>query len=390
MLLAAASGMSSAFAGAAPSEWREWRGAHYRIEADGNLSCYSENGRNCKRGAHVVVDDTKAVPLVCGRAHRAVWPSTGYEKPGHWCNVAHANLFAVWHDYTLLGHRGELSKNARGDTMCRSTDGVTCQLRTASDKDMPAGSQPSSATSMTSGEIRPLVCGEALKRRLGISGYDDPAHWCNLPEIVARWVDPPPTEGGHRPVENGVASGWIFKDTLLPMPFLRVEEQPLWVAKVRSWAYHDQAAIDVSDGDHSLLSIKLPGMGVRKAPLGSDLDTVLHIGEEQPRTLRKLNHYGMRRHVFSFQVLADRSARFKRSSQMVIPLGSRASEGPWAPEHEEFSVNLPEGWGRSPTDDHKMVFRLYVDNAAYPGADREDLTEVEEFIVAKRRVRPAE
>ena len=393
-LLAVACAWLSASANPLPSEWKEWRGFHYRVEADGNFSCYSENGRDCRWGLTAIDPIKAARPLVCGSAHRAVWPSTGYERPGHWCNVAYANLFAVWHDYTLLGHRGELSKNARGDTMCRSLDGVTCQLLNASNADPLAGGGSPSAPSTATAEIQPLVCGAALQRRLGITGYDDPGHWCNLPEIVARWVAPPPTGGAHGPMDNGGDTGWLYKDTLLPMPSLTVDEGPLWIAKIRTWSYHAYAAIDISRGDDSLVAVSLGGIDHRTEPVGSNPDTVLHVGGAKDAItpveykLRRFDDAGLRRHVFSFQVQGNRRAIFRRSSQMIIP--SRASSsGPWAPEHDTFTVDLPADWGRSTAGGKETTFRLYVDNTSHP-TTRSSLTEVEELVVAKKRVRPAD
>lgn len=392
-LLIVACALPPASAVPLPSEWKEWRGIHYRVEADGNFSCYSENGRNCRRGLPAL-DSTRARPLVCGAAHRAVWPSTGYERPGHWCNVAYANLFAVWHDYALLGHRGQLSKNARGDTMCHSFDGVSCHLRGPSNADLPAGVEPSPAPSTA--EIRPLVCGAALKQRQGISGYDDPAHWCNLPEIVARWVNPPPTDGAHGPVGNGedTGVGWTYKDTKLPLPALTVDEKPMWIAKIRTWAYHDYASIDISRDDDILMSVTLRGMGHRSEPAGANPDTVLHLGGATDALtpgeykLKRFDEYGLSRHVFSFEVQDKGRALFKRKFQMLIPIASNSS-GPWLPEHEEFTVNLPADWGRSAAGSKEPAFRLYVDNGSHP-TDRSSLTEIEELVVARRRVRPAD
>jgi hypothetical protein len=34
------------------------------------------------------IDFSRLRPLVCGAAHRAVWGSTGFEDPKHWCNLA--------------------------------------------------------------------------------------------------------------------------------------------------------------------------------------------------------------------------------------------------------------------------------------------------------------
>ncbi|KAI1692007.1 hypothetical protein Ddc_23906 [Ditylenchus destructor] len=170
-------------------------GQSYRLEHDGNLSCYSEDGVNCKTGGPST-DLVAHRPLTCGAAHLQHWSLTGYDTADHWCNTAHANLFAQWQDHTLLGHPGMLAKNARGDTMCLSYDGLQCErieapmaldLKAAHFHDSHA--HPSAPTG---GNIRPLVCGAPHAQRYGHRGYDAPGHWCDTPEIVARWLHPDP------------------------------------------------------------------------------------------------------------------------------------------------------------------------------------------------------
>ena len=159
-----------------PSAWLAFNNQFYRIESDGNFSCYSEDGVNCKRG-EPAVDSTRIQPLVCGLDHQAKYGITGYDTAGHWCNEAHANLFADWQSYHFLGHAGFLSANANGDPMCLSTDNTNCRW------DWTSTARPAVGT------VRPVVCGKALLRSSwGISGYEEahPGHWCQTPSLVAK------------------------------------------------------------------------------------------------------------------------------------------------------------------------------------------------------------
>jgi hypothetical protein len=78
-----------------------------RMSSSGHPECASINGKKCLRatwglvkGAKTCGDmaarlnrDSKAagqplVPLQCGPKHLQAWTITGYDQPGHWCNVA--------------------------------------------------------------------------------------------------------------------------------------------------------------------------------------------------------------------------------------------------------------------------------------------------------------
>ena len=60
----------------------------FTIMPDGNTACASYDAAQCLWGiAYDQIDFTKVKPLVCGDGHRAVWGSTGYEDPKHWCNL---------------------------------------------------------------------------------------------------------------------------------------------------------------------------------------------------------------------------------------------------------------------------------------------------------------
>jgi hypothetical protein len=61
----------------------------FSIMPDGNPACASYNGSSCLWGvSYEQIDFPRLKPLVCGEAHRALWRTTGYENPSHWCSLA--------------------------------------------------------------------------------------------------------------------------------------------------------------------------------------------------------------------------------------------------------------------------------------------------------------
>lgn len=167
---------AAAGSSAQPSAWKVFEGQSFRLESDGNLSCYSEDGQHCKPGTPSD-DETLVKPLACGPGYAARYDgATGYDQPNHWCNVVYANLFATWRDYEMLGYPVLLSKTPNNDTMCMSSDGTNCEW--GRQKGEPAPGRP----------IVPVVCGKALlETKWRITGYEPslPGHWCQSPEIVA-------------------------------------------------------------------------------------------------------------------------------------------------------------------------------------------------------------
>jgi hypothetical protein len=156
--------------------WKAWKGQLYRLEADGNVSCYSEDGQTCQPGES---PGTGARPLTCGADMKTRTGGSGYDQQAHWCNTAYANLFATWRNYQLQGVDLLLSETPEGDLMCGSTDGRSC---------MPAGEHHARPGKV---EFKPLVCGPAMSAALGESGYgpDSQQQWCRTPvEIVSRWT----------------------------------------------------------------------------------------------------------------------------------------------------------------------------------------------------------
>jgi hypothetical protein len=155
------------------TEWRLFEGVHYRLETDGNVSCYSINGRDCRPGEP---DPRQARPLVCGAAHRDSWKVTGYDDNSHWCNRVYANVFAKWENYGALGFNALLAMNPEGHMMCATSADGTCKLDDERRKPTPEE------------KIEPLVCGAAHQARFNTTGYEreTPANWCKAPLIVAR------------------------------------------------------------------------------------------------------------------------------------------------------------------------------------------------------------
>ncbi|MFS8980787.1 toll/interleukin-1 receptor domain-containing protein [Cupriavidus necator] len=60
----------------------------FTIMPSGDPACMSYNGASCLWGLEYKdVDFTQVKPLVCGDPHNAVWGSTGYDNPKHWCSL---------------------------------------------------------------------------------------------------------------------------------------------------------------------------------------------------------------------------------------------------------------------------------------------------------------
>lgn len=202
-----------------PTEWKPWNGRHYRLEADGHLSCYSENSSKSKCSINAP-DPAKAQPVRCndprwgGKKHKR----TGYERADHWCNTAYANLFAEWKSYKPLGFDMQLATTPRGDVMCKSQDGTTCLPA-----DAPAPVNP----------IDPLVCGNLFKQRMGgpSTGYDDPKHWCSSPEFVIQPFDKPTINAGEYPA-YGFGGPSSFKSRVI-MPAWKAKEAPIWLFRIK-------------------------------------------------------------------------------------------------------------------------------------------------------------
>ncbi|WP_431288211.1 hypothetical protein [Roseateles chitinivorans] len=211
-------------AAAAQGGWREWNGRHYRIDAQGDLSCRSRDGVQCAGpgdrpqkkpstlsesfGFHLLFHDlydqgeyAEWKSLSCGDEHRKHYGVSGYESADHWCNAAHAALFAKWTDYRPLGLDMLLSTTAEGHVMCHSFDGVNCARpadvelkRREAEKPVPCrkGGLNFLGVGIHAGlcpgpglpPVKALICGEHHRSVWGIDGYKSSGHWCRAPEIV--------------------------------------------------------------------------------------------------------------------------------------------------------------------------------------------------------------
>ena len=56
---------------------------------------------------------------------------------------------------------------SRGDPACVSYDGASCLWGTTINQ-------------IDFSKLKPLVCGNPHKARWGVTGYEDPKHWCSL------------------------------------------------------------------------------------------------------------------------------------------------------------------------------------------------------------------
>ncbi|ETV89962.1 hypothetical protein H310_15199, partial [Aphanomyces invadans] len=71
----------------------------FSIAKDGNVQCWSDNGRDCAWSADckslVASGAQPKMPLVCGCMHKDVYGMTGYDQPTHWCSTAKQLLGAT-------------------------------------------------------------------------------------------------------------------------------------------------------------------------------------------------------------------------------------------------------------------------------------------------------
>lgn len=59
----------------------------------GDVECQSTDGKNCQWGkCPNTTPDSNNNPLVCGAMHKALYGITGYDTPGHWCNVGMSSI----------------------------------------------------------------------------------------------------------------------------------------------------------------------------------------------------------------------------------------------------------------------------------------------------------
>lgn len=203
---------------------------YYRLEANGRMSCYSQNGVSCATGAPAA-DQTRWLPRICTPADALV--QTPAAQAPH-CNRVYAALFADWKDHRVMGFKGLLANDMFGDTMCWSEDSQTCnsQART------PTG---------TAG--RPIVCGAAHQARWGITGYDQQGHWCNTPRIVYEF------KGKPLPFRQDLAGTGlpVIAHYAFPVPAWNASDEPRIAARLlqtRGQPFQAELMLPVRTVDH--------------------------------------------------------------------------------------------------------------------------------------------
>lgn len=240
----------------APHRWEPWRGANVRLEANGQLSCYSNNGKDCVWGGSIADANAPgtppATPLFCGATHESSWQLNGYNDARaeyHWCRSAYATLYAKWQDFTSLGYPYLLSETPEGDTMCYSTDSKTCT---------PAkDAKPDRKT-----EVRPLVCGKHLKFLHGATGYEegDGDDWCRSPRIVLQARDV--KLGKYCPTWQACYSYWSHG--------------------VSAWAIDDQPALIVRGTRKVAEELQLVGgVFAQKGPIWGDVELGMLVSDHR-------------------------------------------------------------------------------------------------------------
>ncbi len=85
-------------------------------------------------------------------AHRARWPSYNFPPPN-----GGSMVFTIMPD---------------GNPACASYNGASCLWGLSYEQ-------------IDFARLKPLVCGEALRARWGVTGYEDPKHWCSLARRVS-------------------------------------------------------------------------------------------------------------------------------------------------------------------------------------------------------------
>ncbi|KAF0695111.1 hypothetical protein As57867_014004, partial [Aphanomyces stellatus] len=189
---------------AAPAKWTcipkytaPMKGAN-----DGNIECWLNNSKDCLTGqncaALVASNAEPKAPLVCGCKHLAVWGSTGYNNPRHWCNAAKAALGATPTNEACTSAPTPVPTPTLETTPTPTTtpiskwscvNGFSFPMKIASDDNIECWSNngrecyvSANCAAVASSNTKPpttLVCGCKLLALLGYTGYNDPNHWCN-------------------------------------------------------------------------------------------------------------------------------------------------------------------------------------------------------------------
>ncbi|MFM8623056.1 MAG: alpha/beta fold hydrolase [Betaproteobacteria bacterium] len=138
------------------------------ISQDGRHPIWKANEDDCRGLADH--PPSQVMPLTCGSAHRAVWGGTGYDTEGHWCKFGRDRL-NDWQCRPFGSKFAPMRKNAQGDVQALSKNAYNVEAFDKPELCLQAIHQ-------RPGDLNPVTCGEAHKRQFGITGYENPDHWC--------------------------------------------------------------------------------------------------------------------------------------------------------------------------------------------------------------------
>ena len=224
-----------------PTAWTPWQGHHYRLEADGQFACLSEDGKHCSIAAPGTV---KAVPLRCDSLRKG----TGSAGP----------------TYEGNGHRLMLSTTPRGDRMCLSEDGTQC---------LPGSPTPGAA-------LNPLVCGRPMKKTQvfgSIHAPTDPRHWCQSDRVLFSSARPA--------LSADVMGGFRRCSATLATPGWRRNDAIDWIVRLRPGVRFaassvSQTTLTVSGGDWSAQAEVAHGGGGLVSVAGASRELLVEAPEE--------------------------------------------------------------------------------------------------------------
>lgn len=180
-----------------------------QLNADGDAQCMAKDGRNClwassKAECENIVATNRANelhPLACGAAHAKFHNnSTGYDHPGHWCNVGQklpgvTRWVCVTPTDNASGQYVAVQRNINDDIQCMASDGINCIWSTSK-----AECEALVASKHKDVALQPLACGaQHAKANQNKTGYDHPGHWCNVGRMALgpKWTCVKPTDNAN-------------------------------------------------------------------------------------------------------------------------------------------------------------------------------------------------
>lgn len=135
---------------------------------DGRHAMWQSSDEQCRGlAAH---PPERIAPLGCGKAHAAIWGSTGYETAGHWCTTARDSL-NDWQCRPFGSKYAPMRKNALGDVQALSRNGTSVEAFDKPELCLQAIHE-------RPGNLQPVTCGEAHQNLFGVTGYESEDHWC--------------------------------------------------------------------------------------------------------------------------------------------------------------------------------------------------------------------